>query len=83
MAHQCSLKPRLYVHVTALFQIRQIPDVMRRTLIAPRIMMQILLMIIFRIPPSPRLNNLRRNLPLPPLLIDLPRNLLRNLLLLS
>jgi hypothetical protein len=39
-------------------------------------------MIILRIPPLPRLQYLRNNLPLPPLLINLLRHLLRDLLLL-
>ena len=46
--------------------------------------MQIQLMIILRIPPLPRLKNLRRNLPLlPPLLLHLLRHALRLLLLLG
>ncbi len=40
-------------------------------------------MITFRIPPLPRRKNLRRHTPLPPLLINLLRDLLCNLLLLG
>lgn len=43
---------------------------MRRALITPRIVMQIQLVIILRIPPPARLQNLRRDLPiLKPLLL--------------
>ena len=48
---------------------------MRRTLIPPRVIMQIQLMIILRIPPSPRLQDLRRDLlVLEPLLLRRLRN---------
>lgn len=58
---------------TTLLQILKLPHKMRRTLIPPGIIMQIQLMIILRIPPPARLQNLRRNGPLllPPLLLGL------------
>lgn len=51
---------------------------MRRTLVAARVVMQIQLMIILRIPPSARLEDFRRDgLTLPPLLLRSLRDLLR------
>ncbi len=55
---------------------------MRRTLIPPRIPIQIQLMILLRIPPPPRFQHLRRHLSPIPLLIHLPCHLLRLPLLL-
>ena len=64
-------------------KIRKLSNIMRRTLIPPGILIQIQLMISLRIPPLPRRQNLRRHSPLlPPLLLDLLRNLLRLRLLL-
>lgn len=69
---------------TTLLQRRKPPHIMRRTLIPPRILIQIQLMISLGIPPLPRLQNLRRDrFPLPPLLLHLPRHLPRLPLLLG
>ena len=58
---------------------------MRRTLIPPRIIPQIQLMVILRVPPLPRLQDLRRYFPLrlPPLLGHLLRHDIRLCLLLG
>lgn len=57
---------------------------MGRTLITPRILIQVLLMIILSIPPPTRLQDLRTNpILLPPLLLRLLRHLLRLRLLLG
>ena len=57
---------------------------MRRTLVPAGIIMQIQLMILFRIPPLPRLQDLRRDRPaLPPLLLRSFCNRLGHLLLLG
>ena len=65
-----------------LLQIRERPHEMRRALIPARVLPQILLMIILRIPPGPSLQHLRRHLPLPPLLPNFLCDLLRNTFLL-
>ena len=55
---------------------------MRRTLVTPRVDIQIPLMVILRIPPLPRRQNLRCDLAaLPPLLLRLLRHFLCQLLL--
>lgn len=52
---------------------------MRRTLVTPRVMMQIQLMVILRVPPLPGLEDLGRNrAPRPPLLLRLGRHLTRD-----
>lgn len=63
-------------------QIRKLPYIMRRTLIPPRIPIQIKLMILLCIPPLPGLEHLSRHFALIPLLIHFPRHLLRLRLLL-
>lgn len=58
-------------------KIRKLSNIMRRTLIPPGILIQIQLMISLRIPPLPRRQDFCRHSPLlPPLLLDLLRNLL-------
>lgn len=52
-------------------------------LVTPWVMVQVQLMVLFRIPPLARWQYLRRNTALPPLLINLFRHISRNLLLLS
>jgi len=61
----------------------QLTNLLRRTLISPRVFIQIQLMISLRIPPLTSRQKLRRNLPRPPpLLLHLLRDLLGRLLLL-
>lgn len=72
-----------HLHIPPLLQCRELPHKMRRALIPPRIPIQIQLMILLRIPPLPRLQDLRAHGPLfPPLLLHLLRDFLRLLLLL-
>lgn len=70
-------------HSNNSHQIRKLPHIMRGALITPRIPIQVQLMILLRIPPLPRLQHLRRHLPLIPLLVHLPRHRLRFGLLLG
>lgn len=56
---------------------------MTRALVATRIDIEILLVICLSIPPLPSRQDLCRNATLPPLLVDLLGNLIRNLLLLG
>ena len=65
-------------NVLFILQRRKLPHKMRRTLVAAWVVMQIQLMIILRVPPSARLEDLRRDgLTLPPLFLRLLRDLLR------
>lgn len=67
----------------SLHQIRKLSHEMRRTLVPARVVMQIQLMIILRVPPLPCLQNLCRNRTLlPPLPLHFLRHALRHLLLL-
>lgn len=65
-----------------LIQGWKLPQEMTRALIPPGISIQIPLVIILRIPPLPRGQNLRNDLPLPPLLIHFLGNVPRDLFLL-
>jgi hypothetical protein len=67
----------------SLRQRRKAPQKVTRALIPTRIPIQILLMVSLGIPPLSRRQDLRGNSPLPPLLIHLLGDLLRNLLLLG
>lgn len=62
-------------------QRRKAPQKVARALIPPRIPIQVLLVISLGIPPLARRQDLRGNSPLPPLLIHLLSNFLRNLFL--
>jgi len=65
-----------------LIQRRETPQKVTGTFIASNIVLQIFLMIILGIPPLTRRQDLRNNLPLPPLLIRLSRHIPRDSLLL-
>src|SRR5258708_21785014 len=71
--HMHSFQP-LHFHYHSLLQ-RETPQEMTRAFIPSWIVVKVLLMIRLRIPPLPRRQNLRYNLPLPPLLIHLLRDL--------
>ena len=71
--------PSIYL---PLIQQRETPQKVTWALISARIIIQIFLMIILRIPPLTRRQDLGNNISLPPLLIRLPRYIPRNTLLL-
>ena len=64
--------------ILLILQWRKVPHKMRWTLVSARVIMQIQLMIVLCVPPSPRLEYFRRDsLTLPPLFLRFVRNLLR------
>lgn len=72
----------LVSHLNPLLQRRKLPQEMTRALIPARVVLQIQLMILFRIPPLRSRQDFRRNLSLIPLLVCLLRDVLGDRLLL-
>lgn len=66
-----------------LLQIRKLPQEMTRAFISSRVIIQIQLMVLLRIPPLACFQDLSRNAALPPLLVHFICNFSRNLLLLG
>lgn len=78
-ANPCKSPPRCDKSpLLLILQSREVPHIVRRTFVPARVVVQIKLMIVLRVPPLARLQYLGRNRPtLPPLLLrllgDLPR----------
>ena len=69
--------------LSLVLQRRELPQKVTWALITTGVMVQVQLMVLFRIPPLACWQNLRRNTALPPLLVNLVRHVPRNLLLLG
>jgi len=79
----CTHSDHISYSNTLVLQRWETPQEVAGALITPRVVVQIQLMVLFRIPPFPRWQDLRRNTTLPPLLVHLVGNVARNLLLLG